>query len=59
MNVLKALIQNCKMANAISNSMAVVLTKNDIPRAAKKDANFQNLKEEACPALTWWFGAPL
>ena len=33
-NVLKALIQNCKMANAISNSTSVVLTDNDIPGAA-------------------------
>ena len=34
MNVLKALIQNCKMANATSNSTAVVLTEDDIPGAA-------------------------
>ena len=55
MNVLEALIQICKMANATS----VVLTENDIPRAAKKDANLQNLKEEASPASNWWFWAPL
>ena len=54
--MLMALIQNCKMANASSNSMAVVLTENDIPGAALKDANLQNLEEEACPASTWWFG---
>ena len=59
MNILKALIQNCKMANATSNSTSVVLTENDIPGAAQKDANLQNLKEEACPASTWWFWAPL
>ena len=34
MNVLKALIQNCKMANATSNSTSVVPTENDIPGAA-------------------------
>ena len=34
MNILKALIQNCKMLNATSNSTSVVLTENDIPRAA-------------------------
>ena len=34
MNVLKALMQNCKMANATSNSTSVVLTENDIPGAA-------------------------
>ena len=34
MNVLKALIQNCEMANATSNSTSVVPTENDIPRAA-------------------------
>ena len=28
---LMALMQNCKMANATSNSMAVVLAENDIP----------------------------
>ena len=33
-NVLKALIQNCKMANATSNSTSVVLTENDTPGAA-------------------------
>ena len=33
MNVLKALTQNCKMANATSNSTSVVLTENDIPRS--------------------------
>ena len=44
------------MANASSNSIAVVLTENDIPGAALKDANLQNLEEEACPASTWWFG---
>ena len=44
------------MANATLNSKSVALTENDIPRAAKKDANLQNLKEEACPASTWWFG---
>ena len=59
MSVLKALIENCKMANAASNSTFVVLTENDIPGAAYKDANLQNLKEEAGPASTWWFGAPL
>ena len=59
MNILKALIQNCKMANATSNSTSVVLTDNDIPGAAQKDANLQNLKEEACPVSTWWFWAPL
>ena len=52
MNILKALIQNCKMANATSNSTSVVLTENDTPGAAQKDANLQNLKEEACPAST-------
>ena len=34
LNLLKALIQNCKMANATSNSTAVVLTENNIPGAA-------------------------
>ena len=34
MNVLKSIIQNCKMANATSNSTSVVLTDNDIPGAA-------------------------
>ena len=57
MNVLEALIQICKMANATLNSKSVVLTENDIPRAAKKDANLQNLKEEASPASNWWFWA--
>ena len=34
MNVLKALIQNCKMANAFSNSTIVIHAENDIPGAA-------------------------
>ena len=34
MNVVKALMQNCKMANATSNSTSVVLTENDIPGTA-------------------------
>ena len=34
MNVLKALIQNCKMANVTSNSTSVVPTENDIAGAA-------------------------
>ena len=34
MSVLMALMQNCKMANASSNSAAVILIENDIPRAA-------------------------
>ena len=59
MSVLMALMQNCKMANATSNSTSVVLTENDIPGAAKKVANLENVKEEACPASTWWFCAPL
>ena len=33
MNVLKALIENCKMTNATSNSTSVILTENDIPGA--------------------------
>ena len=35
MNVLKALIENCKMTNTTctSNSASVVLTENDIPGA--------------------------
>ena len=53
MNVLKALMQSCKMANATSNSTSGVLTENDIPGDAQKDTNLQNLKEEACPASTW------
>ena len=43
------------MANATSNSTSVVLTENDIPGAAQKDANLQHLKEETCPASTWSF----
>ena len=34
MNVLEALIQNFKMANATSNSTSVVPTENDIPATA-------------------------
>ena len=33
MNVLKALIQNFKMANTTSNSTSVVLAENNIPGA--------------------------
>ena len=46
MSALKALIQNCKMANATSNYTAVVFTENDIPRAALEDANLKNLKKK-------------
>ena len=44
MSVLPVLMQNCKMANASSNSTAVVLTENDIPGAAlerRKPAKFR------------------
>ena len=34
MSILKALMQNCKMANGTSNFTAVVLTEDDIPGAA-------------------------
>ena len=36
MNVLKALIQKCKMANATSNSTSVVPTENDTQELLKK-----------------------
>ena len=52
MSVLMALMQNCKMASASSNSMAVVLTENDIPGAALERRKPAKL-EEACPAKTW------
>ena len=34
MDILMALMQNCKMVNATSNSTAIVLTENDIPGVA-------------------------
>ena len=38
------LMQNCKMANATSNSTAVVLTENDFPRAALERRNPAKLR---------------
>ena len=34
MSVLMALMENCKLANATSNSAAVVFTEYDVPEAA-------------------------
>ena len=44
--------------NANRNSSAVVLTENEMTsqELLKKDGNPQNVREDACPASTWWFG---
>ena len=59
MSVLPALMQNCKMANASSNSTAVVLTENDIPGAAlerRKPAKFRRRSLPSFDLVVW---APL
>ena len=59
MSVLMAFnMQNCKIANAISNSTAVVLTENDIPGAAlerRKPAKLRRILSSL--ELVFW--APL
>ena len=57
MNVLKALIQNCKMANATSNSTSVVLTENDIPGLGclerRKLAKFKRRSLSSLDLVVW------
>ena len=54
MSVLKALTQNCKIANAISNSTAVVVTKNNIPEAALERRKPAKLISLSSLELVFW-----
>ena len=54
-----ALMQNCKMANASSNYTAVVLTENDIPRAALERRKPAKLRRRSPSSLDLVVGAPL
>ena len=52
MDVLKALMQNCKMANATSNSTSVFLTENDIPcRSCLERRKLAKLKRRSLSSL--------
>ena len=53
------LMQNCKMANATSNSTAVVLTENDFPRAALERRNPAKLRRRSLSSLDLVVWTPL
>ena len=54
-----ALMQNCKMANASSNSKAVVLTENDIPGAALERRKPAKLRRRSLSSLDLVVWVPL
>ena len=59
MSVLMALMQNCKMTNATSNSMAVVLAETDIPGAALERHKPVKLRRKSLTSLDLVVWAPL
>ena len=54
-----ALMQNCKMANATSDSTIVVLTENDIPGAALERRKPAKLRRRSLSSLDLVDWAPL
>ena len=58
MSILMALIQNCRMANASSNSTAVVFTENDIPGATFEMRKPAKLRRRSLSSLDLVVCAP-